>query len=125
MTEIAGHDLYLLYQVREKMTFPQMVQRMKAISERYPQGRIFVEEKANGKAVMQTLIKINKNLGARIRPVNPGRWGNKEDRARASQIYVEAGNVWFPPESKATWRVEFDKELTKFPNHPTNDQVDA
>jgi hypothetical protein len=49
--------------------------------------------------------------------------GDKETRAVATEIKMEAGELWFP---SAPWVSELESELLGFPNAaPHDDQVDA
>lgn len=113
-------DKYLLDQVRGRMDFPATVQAVRSLSAKWPQARAkLVEDKANGPAVIATL---KREISGLI-PVEPQ--GGKESRAWAASPEVEAGNVYIPDPSIASWVHDFVEECAAFPNGANDDQVDA
>jgi predicted phage terminase large subunit-like protein len=115
-----GADVYLLDQVRRRMTFSDTLVAFKAMVSRWPQCDVkLVEDKANGTAVIDML---RKNI-AGIVAVNPT--DTKYARASAVSAFVEAHNVHLPDASLAPWVDEFVEELASFPNSAHDDQVDA
>jgi predicted phage terminase large subunit-like protein len=115
-----GADAYLLDQVRDKMDLPATCAAVAAISARHPAASAkYVEDKANGPAVIQTLQGRIPGLI----PVNPQ--GDKVARAHAASPYVEAGNVWLPHPAVFPWVNDYLAEVGMFPNGEYNDQVDA
>jgi predicted phage terminase large subunit-like protein len=120
-------DIYLVDRVRGQWAFTDTCRQFEAFARRYPKAhRIFVEDAANGPAIIDV-------LGRRIPgviPVNPQ--GGKIARARAVQPRVEAGNIKLPnprphgvllPER--AWVEEFIHSCTVFPNGRHDDDVDA
>lgn len=116
----SGANVYLLNQVRARMSFTKTISEVVKLREAYPRTReILIEDKANGPAVIDTL----KSSVPGIIPVEPD--GSKLARAHAVTSYWEAGNVWIPHPETAPWIKDFVSELTSFPASANDDQVDA
>ena len=81
--------------------------------------RIYIEKRANGGAVIETL---NKEIGG-IVPINPKE--SKLQRASAITPYFEAGNVFIPNEQLDTTIEDYIQEFMRFPNSDHDDEVDA
>ena len=112
-------NIYMVDMVRDKLSFTNSVKAIQRLKAKYPQtGAIYVEDKANGSAIIDTL----KDKVGGIIPINP--MGSKEARAYASQPLVEAGNIWLPRPDKASWVEDFIEECAVFPNGKNDDQVD-
>jgi predicted phage terminase large subunit-like protein len=117
-----GARKYLLDQVRDRMNFPTTKRAIKTLSAKWPLTyRKYIEDKANGPAVIDDLKEENEISG--IIPVEPE--GSKIARAHAVSGDVEAGNCYLPDASIAPWIHDFIEECSKFPNSAFNDQVDA
>lgn len=115
-----GADKYLLDQVRQRLDFPATLEAVRNMTKRWPQAAAkYVEDKANGPAVIATLKKEIPGLI----PVEPN--GTKEGRAYAVSPDIEAGNVFIPHPDNETWVDEFLGECSAFPNGSNDDQVDA
>jgi predicted phage terminase large subunit-like protein len=56
-------------------------------------------------------------------PVEP--MGGKVVRAHAVTAVFEAGNVFIPDSSVASWVNDYIEEMVSFPSAPHDDQVDA
>lgn len=85
---VIGNKWILVDRVHEHLTFNETLTAVLRMSARWPQtSRIYVEKKANGAALLNTLRK----RAALIKPVDPQ--GSKEVRALATQPVVEQGNV--------------------------------
>lgn len=113
-------NFFLLDQVRDRMNLPETMKAIKHMTEKWPEARAkYVEDKANGPAVIQMLQNEISGLIA----VNPE--GGKEARANAVAPLVEAGNVYLPHPSFAPWVNDFIEEAASFPNGANDDQVDA
>ena len=116
-----GADKYLIYQIRGVFSFPDACQQVINMTNRYPMARRkFIEDKANGPAIIQTL----RSKVAGLIPVEPR--GDKVARVNAITPDFESGNVYFPDPSVQPW-VErtFEPEIFSFPNGKNDDQVDA
>jgi predicted phage terminase large subunit-like protein len=115
-----GSEKYLIDQVRRRMDFPQTIQAVKSLVERYPDAYAkIVEEKANGAALIDSL---KKEISGLI-PFNPKT--SKEARVMAVSPQVEAGNVYLPNPTIYPWVGDLLEELSQFPNGKNDDQVDC
>jgi predicted phage terminase large subunit-like protein len=141
-----GADLYLLAQVRLRIDFPKTIAAFRWLIKRDPRiGAKYVEDKANGPAVIATLQREIPGIVAVAVEVS------KEARWAAASPYVEAGNVWLPTRGHAhrwaaelreasrttaahwlsvddisdNWVGEFVDELAGVPTSKYNDQADA
>jgi len=113
-------DKFLLDQLRDKMDFVVTVQAVEALTKKWPEARAkWVEDKANGPAVIATL----KRKISGLIPVQPE--GSKEARAYAVSPEIQSGNVFLPHPQIAPWVNGFIEESTAFPNGKYADQVDA
>lgn len=111
---------YLLDQVRARMSFTKTVHAVVDIKAKWPRMREFyVEDKANGPAVIDTL----KMEMSGLIPVEPD--GSKLARAHAVTAHWESGNVWLPHPDMFPWVKDLVSELTGFPAAANDDQVDA
>lgn len=113
-----GVNSYLLDMVRGRWSFTETIKQFMLLDEKYPDcDHKFVEDKANGTAVIDVL----KSKIAGIVPVEPEE--SKESRATAVSYVIEAGNVYIPDDEN--WSAEFVEELAMFPNGKHDDMVDA
>lgn len=129
----SGAKKYLLHQVRDRMTFSRTCAAITHLLETWrdvlaphlppdntwPQQveAVWVEDKANGEAVMDTLQAKVPGLI----PITPD--GGKDARAWAVQPTVEAGDVLLPGD--AAWVDGYIEEAAQFPKGANDDQVDA
>ena len=114
-----GADKYLLDMVRGHWNFVETVDAVERLVRRWPQTMaIYVEDKANGPAVISTL---RGKIGG-IVAVQPQ--GTKLARAQAVSPQIEAGNVYLPRTEAAPWVQDFIEEWTVFPNGRHDDIVD-
>ena len=112
-----GADFYLIDRINARMDFTTTLQAIRNMIKRYPKINFkFVEDKANGSAIINVL---NKEIGGFI-GVNPE--GGKESRAYAVTPYIEAGNVYLPREPMGQEVIE---ECSNFPFGKNDDDVDA
>lgn len=111
---------YVLDVVRGKYDFPATVRAIQMAAAKWPQAGVrYVEDKANGPAVIATLRGSVPNLVA----VEP--YGGKIARAHAIAPLVAEGKVLLPPREAAGWVDALLAELTSFPTGAHDDQVDA
>jgi predicted phage terminase large subunit-like protein len=141
-----GADMYLLSQVRCRLDFPNTIAAFRWLLTAEPSiGPKYVEDKANGPAVIATLRRQVPGIVAV--PAEQ----SKEARWAAASPYVEAGNVWLPAKRAAerwasvlreaarttasswlhledvsdNWVTEFVDELSGVPTSRYDDQADA
>jgi predicted phage terminase large subunit-like protein len=113
-------DIYLLGRVRKRLDFPNTIKEFETFCEIFPWiGAKYVEDKANGPAVISSLTSQIPGLI----PVNPE--GGKVVRAHAVTYLYQAGNVHHPSKDRASWIVEWEDELARFPKGSYDDQVDS
>jgi predicted phage terminase large subunit-like protein len=115
-----GANFYLLDEVCEHLSFTKTVQAIRSMTEHWPRATAkYVEEKANGAAVIDYL----KDEIPGIIAVNPD--ADKVSRAHAVTPLVEAGNVFLPNPAIRPWVKDFVEELSQFPLAFYKDRVDA
>lgn len=117
---LSGANRYLLDQVLARLDFPSTVAAIRDLSARWPQARrIFVEDSANGPAVIAHLHNELSGLIA-VKPQ-----GGKVARAHAVTAEIESGNVYLPHPRIASWVDGLVEEAAVFPAGRHDDQVDA
>lgn len=115
-----GGRVFLLDQVRQRMNFPATVEAVKGMRAKWPQaGAIFIEDKANGPAVISSLNQAMPG----IVPVEPR--GGKVERAAAISPFVHSRNVVLPDVALLPSVAELLREAQNFPNDAHDDTVDA
>ncbi|WP_220751565.1 phage terminase large subunit [Apilactobacillus xinyiensis] len=115
-----GSNFYLLDRVHDRMGFNQQLQAIMAMHNRQPEAHaIYIEDKANGSAIMNTI----RNAVSGIKPVIPH--GDKVTRANVVVPFFEAGNVYLPHPSWQPWVREMLDEWFGFPNMEHDDEVDS
>jgi predicted phage terminase large subunit-like protein len=108
------------------LDFTSTIQEFERMCRLFPKSRAkYIEEKANGAAVINVLKKKIPGLIA----INPTE--SKTSRAEAGSVYVRSGNIWLPTKEIASetpelaWDVEgFINEHTAFDKGTHDDQVD-
>lgn len=118
-----GAMLYLLDQVRRRMTFTESCQAMRDMTAKWPQAIAkLVEDKANGTAIIDSLhTKVGGIIA--VEPV-----GSKYARASAITPLVESKNVVLPDPLEVedcAWVTELTEEARDFPSGAHDDTVDA
>lgn len=112
-------NLYLLENSNERRSFTKTLEAIREVYARH-QCAIYIEDKANGPAIIDT-------LKAEIPGViawDPGS-ASKLSRAEAKAHLFESGNIYLPPDDQAPWITSYINELHKFPAGKHDDQVDA
>jgi len=116
----AGPDIYLLDRAKEKMSFTETLDSIRAVSTKHQNSIIkLIEDAANGPAAISTLKK--ELVG--ITPITPK--GSKDERLSVVSPIIKSGNVYVPDMTICNWVEDFVDEICNFPNHPTRDDVDA
>jgi predicted phage terminase large subunit-like protein len=110
--------IYVLDVRRARMDFPTLRRAAIELARQYKPNTILVEDASSGIQLVQEL----KEQGIySVKPFKPQ--GDKQTRLFAQQSLFESGVVRVPKE--AHWVTGFVHELTSFPFHKFNDQVDA
>ena len=113
-----GANIYVEDCVNDKMEFVQTVAAIRDMTAKHPEARAKVIEKAaNGFAVMNFL----QDKVSGLIPFTPP--SGKEERARGTTPYYEAGNVYF--KEGQPWVQGVVEDLISFPNGQYKDTVDA
>lgn len=114
---VIGEKWILIDRVHARFTFTETVSEVLKLSAKWPQtSRIYVEKKANGAALLNTLRK----RAALIKPVEPQ--GSKEVRALACQPVIDEGNVAI---LDTVLDMKMLQEFRDFPFGAHDDDVDA
>jgi predicted phage terminase large subunit-like protein len=124
---VAGHVwakdrawAYLLDRDYGQKDFPQTLTAVEGMCARWPEAaRKWVEDKANGPAIIATLR--NKIPGLIAVPVD----GDKVARAHAITHVVESGNVFLPHPVLCPWVWDVIEAFAAFPNAANDHDVDA
>ena len=115
-----GANHYLLKRIKKRMSFTETLEMIKQVSQSFPQARrIYIEKRANGGAVIETL---NKEVGGVV-AINPKE--SKIARASAVTPYFEAGNIFIPHEQLDKNIEDYVQEFMRFPNSDHDDEVDS
>jgi predicted phage terminase large subunit-like protein len=115
-----GASVFLLDVIRKRLSFPDTLVAFAAFTARWPQAAAkYVEDKANGPAVIATLKSKIPGIVA-ITPKD-----SKYARATAVSPFIEAGNVFLPAADVALFDTEeLVTEAAGFPNAAHDDLVD-
>lgn len=112
-------DKFLLDQVRGRWSFVDTCSELVQLSIRFPDTSAkYVEDKANGPAVMSAL----KQKVSGLIPYSPH--GDKEARASAASPQCASGNVYLPHPRIAPWIWSFIERFANFPNGD-KDEIDC
>lgn len=115
-----GNTAYLLDMVRARLNFSATLTAIKDLSRKWPQSVAkFVEDKANGPAVINALQK--QVIG--LIPIEPE--GSKYARASAISPLVESHNVVLPTEALLPNVKDLLEEAKNFPNSSHDDTIDS
>jgi predicted phage terminase large subunit-like protein len=115
-----GADVFLLDRIREHLTFTESVKAVENMTAKWPATSWkFIEDKANGTAVIDTLKKKIQGLIA-VQTTD-----SKVGRANAASPTFESGNVYLPHISIAPWVDDYVEQLAQFPMGAYDDDMDA
>lgn len=113
-----GADSFLIDQSRAHRDFPETVAEVRAFHAKHKRyhGKILIEDKANGPAIIATLRREIPGIVP-----HPGN-DDKIARAHAQAYVVEGGNFYVPHPQIAPWVEAFINELCVYPNGANDDQ---
>lgn len=115
-----GPNMYLLDQIRRRMSFTETVDAVLALTARWPQAiQKFVEDKANGPAIINMLSKTVPGFI----PIEPE--GSKVARAAAISPFAYSGNILLPTADLLPNVEELIEEARAFPKGGHDDTIDA
>lgn len=115
---VTATEYHLLNIWRGRVDFDSLIAAIKAQAQIYKPYGIFVEDKASGISVIQTL---SNNTRLPINGYQPQ--GGKEYRAMLATPTLAAGKYLVP--EHAPWLTDFINECLAFPNGAKDDQVDV
>jgi predicted phage terminase large subunit-like protein len=120
----SGANLYLRDEVRGQWEFPETLKNVEDLIDKWPSARAkYIEDKANGPAIISTLRSKVQGLI----PIDPAvLGGDLVARARAIAYLTEAHNIFVPHPDIATFSVEaWFLEVEVFPRGSHDDRVAA
>ncbi len=114
------HDdqFFLVDQWREQCRYPHLRRRCLKMAAKYRPAAILVERASNGSALVGDLREKSRWHIVEIVPLE-----SKVERFRQVGSIFRSGKVNLP--NHASWLEQFFDEVTRFPNGPTDDQMDA
>jgi len=116
----ADNDVYLLSGRREQLAFMATAQAIADLKRKHPRaGKIFIEEAANGAALIDMLRKHYPGLVG-VPPL-----GSKEARWHAVSWAWANGQVYLPHPDEAPWIVPWVAEITTVPDAKNDDTADC
>lgn len=110
---------YLLDQIREKLPFPRLRERMIEWHRQWKADALIIEGVSVGLSLWQEM----KRAELPGLTICPSPKGSKEDRLAACSTQLETGDYHLP--QSAPWLPDFRRELLAFPDGKNDDQVDA
>jgi predicted phage terminase large subunit-like protein len=121
---VVGSNKYLIGMSREQLGFSQTLAAIRTARYRFPDTtKIYIEQKANGQAAIETLGQEDWWFKTRIVPILPK--GSKEDRAFLAVPSFQRGEVFLPDPGLYPWVKPLLTEMELFPKSATDDCVDA
>ena len=115
---IEKKNVYLLDVYRERLEYPDLKHRVRALAQRYAPKVILIEDKASGSQLLQDLRRDGVHAAKKYQPL-----GDKVMRMHAASSLLEGGFVYLP--AKADWLDGYLHELSSFPRGRKDDQVDS
>lgn len=114
-----GADLFLLEEWRRRCGYPELRAALVAMVAARQPRRVFVEDAAHGKALIQELRTVLSQIEA-VPAV-----GSKISRAHAAAASIEQGHVYLPDPQAERWVGDWLVECTTFPSAPNDDRLDT
>jgi len=118
---VKNPSYYLIDQILVRANILKTMELIAEMKDRRPRSTgVYVEDKANGSAVMQILGDTIPGLIA----WNPGT-ASKTSRAEAVAPLAEAGNVFVPDPDQVPWVQPYLTAMGRFPMIKHDDEIDA
>lgn len=111
---------YLLNVYKKKLRYPRLKKKVVGFYDKDNPDAILIEDKSSGSSLIQDL-EDDKETKYPVIAIEP--CGDKVTRLDTCSPVVEAGNVFLP--ERAEWLVDFENNISNFPNVPVKDEVDA
>jgi predicted phage terminase large subunit-like protein len=118
--ERVGNEFYLVDVFRQRLNYPDLKRKVKALADQHGPHTILIEDKASGTQLIQDLWA--EGLYA-IKAYEPPQGTDKIMRLHAQTAIFENGRVLLP--RHAPWLADYIAELTSFPGARHDDQVDS
>jgi predicted phage terminase large subunit-like protein len=118
LLEYAGR-IYVLDVLRRRLSFPELMDAIKAQAEIWRPSAVIVEDASSGSSAIQQL----RADGTPISVIEVRASTDKVSRANAETPALRSGRLILP--AAAGWLAEFVLELLRFPGGKHDDQVDA
>lgn len=117
--DVIDGNMILVDMLRKKLDGNRIVPALVEFFKVHRPQFVSVESEFVGRFVLDQL----RNEGVVVKPFKAKGHGDKETRAVAAEIRMEAGRVWFP--SGRPWLADLEREVLAFPNSAHDDAVDA
>lgn len=114
--------IYLIDEVHDRLSFPQLKDAAKKLAARYPNAKLLIESKANGQALIDAL-KSDGYL--RVVGFEPTKHGSKEIRFQVAADIVRSGQVYLPKETHAPWVKDWKADIVGFGSRKHDDRADS
>jgi predicted phage terminase large subunit-like protein len=108
---------YLLDIIRDKMTFPQLLDQAKGLNRVWRPEFFLIEDKGSGTSLIQ---QLREDMDVNVFPIDPGS-ESKVLRMQAETTTIKSGLIILPDD--ASWKDEFILECRSFPRGK-KDQID-
>jgi predicted phage terminase large subunit-like protein len=115
---VTQNAYHLLDVTVKRMEFPEIERAIVNMALKWNASTILIEDKSTGESLIPMLKQETRLPILAIMPD-----ADKETRARAESTQVERGLVHLP--EQAPWLLDYEQELTLFPNSSHFDQVDS
>jgi predicted phage terminase large subunit-like protein len=111
---------YLLHVHRQRLDYPTLKRVAKELYDRFRPGRVIVEDKASGTALIQEMKAGGMHC---VEAYRPDAGTDKQVRFAVHSVKFESGQVLLP--QSAPWLREYEAEILGFPGTKFDDQVDS
>lgn len=112
-------NIYVIDGINKRLSYPETKNAILEMVCRYPKtSQVYVEDKANGSAILDDLRKQVSGLIG----IDPGK-NSKESRVSAGSAHIESGNVYLL--NGSTISAMIIEQATTFPNGANDDLLDS
>ncbi|MWD26085.1 phage terminase large subunit [Aquicoccus sp. SCR17] len=109
---------YLMDVVRERLKYPELLDRIRATRQRWRADKVLIENSALGAPALQELRRQESRTYSGVKPTD-----GKVERFVGQTDWIRSGQIVIPTDQP--WYDTFRRELLQFPNATHDDQVDA
>jgi len=115
---ITKNGFYLIDVINKRMEYPDLKKETIRLYEKYRPSALLVEDKASGQSLCQ---ELKNSTRIPVIPINPD--ADKITRFNEITAFYESGKVYHP--MKASWLVDYEMQITRFPHAPHDDMADS